>query len=136
MKLPAELPVVRRAYAPNTAKRKAVARRMKRPPYIPPERTREWVETHYWKVRQNEDTSARVKVNEFWRDWTAAIAEGREATFLSDHVRFVSSCDNITPVLAALAATRLPFAAKEGDAGLVFKRDVRPAADGVQGAVS
>ena len=135
LKLPAELPVVRRAYAPNTAKRKAVARRMKRPPYIPPERTREWVETHYWKVRQNEDTSARVKVNEFWRDWTAAIAEGREATFLSDHVRFVSSCDNITPVLAALAVTRLPFAAKEGDAGLVLKRDVRPAADGVPGAV-
>ena len=128
-------PMVRGAYAPRADKRKAAARRAKRPPYIPPERTREWVETHYWKVRQNEDTSARVTVNEFWRDWTAAIAEGREGTFLSDHVRFVNSCDNVTPVLAALAVTRLPFAAKEGDAGLVFKRDVRPAADGAHGAV-
>lgn len=135
LKLPAELPVVRRAYAPNTAKRKAAARRAKRPPYIPPERTREWVETHYWKVRQDEDTSARVKVNEFWRDWTAAIAEGREGTFLSDHIRFVNSCDNVTPVLAALAVTRLPFMAKEGDAGLVFKRGACPAADGAHGAV-
>ena len=129
------VPMAQRAYAPRADKRKAVARRAKRPPYIPPERTREWVETHYWKVRQNEDTSTRVKVNEFWRDWTAAIAEGREATFLSDHIRFVSSCDNVTPVLAALAVTRLPFAAKEGDAGLVFKRDVRPVADGAHGAV-
>jgi hypothetical protein len=129
------MPMVRGAYAPRVDKRKAAARRAKRPPYIPPERTREWVETHYWKVRQNENTSARVAVNEFWRDWTAAIAEGREGTFLSDHVRFVQSCDNVTPVLAALAVTRLPFAAKEGDAGLVFKRDVRPAADGAHGAV-
>ena len=129
------MPMVRGAYAPRVDKRKAAARRAKRPPYIPPERTREWVETHYWKVRQNENTSARVAVNEFWRDWTAAIAEGREGTFLSDHVRFVQSCDNITPVLAALAVTRLPFAAKEGDAGLVFKRDVRPAAGGAHGAV-
>ena len=129
------MPMVRRSYASSADKRKAAARRAKRPPYIPPERTREWVETHYWKVRQNEDTSARVTVNEFWRDWTAAIAEGREGTFLSDHIRFVNSCDNVTPVLAALAVTRLPFAAKEGDAGLVFKRDVRPAAGGAHGAV-
>lgn len=129
------MPMVRGAYAPRVDKRKAAARRAKRPPYIPPERTREWVETHYWNVRQNENTSARVAVNEFWRDWTAAIVEGREGTFLSDHVRFVQSCDNVTPVLAALAVTRLPFAAKEGDAGLVFKRDVRPAAGGAHGAV-
>ncbi len=123
------------AYAPKSDKRKAAARRVKRPAYIPPERTREWVETHYWKVRQDADTSARVAVNEFWRDWTAAIAEGREGTFLSDHIRFVKGSNTVTPVLAALAVTRLPFTAKEGDAGLVFKRDVRPAADGVHSAV-
>lgn len=116
-------------------KRKAMARRARRPPYVPPERTREWVETHYWKVRQDADTSARVAVNEFWRDWTTAIAEGREGAFMSDAIRFVHGSDTITPVVAALSVTKLPFAAKEGDAGLVFKRDVRPAADGAHGAV-
>ncbi|MBO7687446.1 MAG: hypothetical protein J6V72_13730 [Kiritimatiellae bacterium] len=126
---------MKRSYALSD-KRKAAVRRAKRPQYRPPERTREWVETHYWKARQNEDTSGRVAVNEFWRDWTAAIAEGREGAFMSDAIRFVHGSDTITPVVAALSVTKLPFAAKDGDAGLVFTRDVRPGADGAQAAVA
>ncbi|MBR0504028.1 MAG: hypothetical protein IJJ84_01385 [Kiritimatiellae bacterium] len=129
------MPMVRGAYAPRVDKRKSAARRANRPLYRPPERTREWVETHYWRARQDADTSRRVPVNEFWRDWTAAIAEGREGAFLSDGIRFVGGAGTVTPALAALAVTDLPFTAKEGGAALVFARDVRPSAGGAQAAV-
>lgn len=104
-----------------------ISRRSGRQLYRPPERTREWVESHWWKARQGEDTSVIVPVNEFWRDWTAAIASGKQAAFRSANFCLVRT--GLAAQIAALAVVDLPFAAKEGDEGLVFRRD-SPASTG------
>ncbi len=108
--------------SPGAAERRGreVARRMNRQLYRPPERTREWVESYWWRRRRDVDGTSLVGVSEFWRDWTAAIAAGRAEGFLSQNVCLVGP--TVTEQLAALALTDLPFAAKEGDAALVFMR--------------
>ena len=115
--------------APDLKARRAqeVARRKNRPLYRPPERTREWVESNWWRRRQGAADAPRVPVNEFWRDWSAALAAGGAGGIRSQNLCLVRS--GFTAALAALAATDVPFAAQEGDEGLVFRRSA-PAASG------
>ena len=50
----------------------AARRGAARQPYRPPERTREWIETHHYRVRHADERSVRAGVNAFWRDYAAA----------------------------------------------------------------
>lgn len=105
------------------ARRSALKRRSNRQLYRPPERTREWVETHYWRRRQSENPAGLVSVNQFWRDVAEAVAAhegGDMPSVRTTSVMYVD--DNFTAKMLAVALTDLPFAEKEGDEGLVFSR--------------
>lgn len=104
----AAAPESRRARG-NGAKRRAaadMAQRKSRPFYRPPETTKEWVETHYYRKRHTEDTFALVPVNRFWRDYAAAIRDGEDEAFASGSVIFANS--TLTEMIAALAVTAFP----------------------------
>lgn len=105
----------------DAAKRKAV-----RQPYRPPERTREWVETHHYRVRHADEASVRVGANGFWRDYAAAVAEGKDADFLSENI--VEIGVGLFERIGALAALALPFDAKDAKGAIVFseRRVERP----------
>ncbi len=113
---------VRASTIPQSARAaREMRRRGNRQLYRPPERTREWVESHWWKKRQSEDTAGLVPVNEFWRDWAAAIADGKTVGFRSPNMCLVRS--GFSAQMAALAVTDVPFERKEDDSGLVFRRE-------------
>ena len=94
-------------------------RRSARQFWRPPERTKEWVESHWYRRRHGEETLPLAPASRFWRDYAAAIAEGRESAFRSAAV--IDAADTLTDMVAALAVTRLGFAAKEGES-VVFTR--------------
>ena len=96
-----------------------VKRRSARQFWRPPERTKEWVESHWYRRRHGEETLPLAPASRFWRDYAAAIAEGRESAFRSAAV--IDAADTLTDMVAALAVTRLGFAAKEGES-VVFTR--------------
>jgi len=85
----------------------------------PPERTKEWVESGWYRSRHADDTLSRSRANRFWRDYAAAVAAGKEAAFRSANV--VDAAGTLTDKIAALALTRLGFEAKEGEE-IVFSR--------------
>ncbi len=79
----------------------------------PLEKTREWVETGYWKRRPAELAKNRIGSNRFWADAAAALcadADGRRP-FLSVHL--TDAAGSLTERLAALAFLDLPFEAKK-----------------------
>ena len=86
----------------------------------PPERTKEWVESYWYRQRRAALTKDLVPVSRFWRDYAAAIAAGKEAGFRSASV--IDAADTFADMLAALAVTGLGFEAKAGEA-VVFARE-------------
>ena len=99
------------------------AKRETRQFYRPPERTREWVETHYYRRRHAEDTLSLARVNAFWRDYAAAIADGTDGDFLSGSV--VDAVSTFTEKMAALAVLALPFEEKDAKAGAILFAETR-----------
>lgn len=97
--------------------------------YRPPERTKEWVETHYYRRRHAEGTAGIVAANRFWLD-LAAFAKNPAAPFLSTHLLDVS--DSFTECMAALAFLDLPFKAEGKTPSLLF-REAREAVDAAVG---
>lgn len=111
-------------------RRRQNARRL----YQPPERTKEWVETHGWKQRHADISSQAITANAFWRDYAVAVAAGSEKKFLSTNVIWANG--SFAEKMAALAVLDLPFVEGKGGA-LVFSQTKRmvegtvPAAAGV-----
>ena len=99
--------------ADDAAKRDAA-----RQPYRPPERTREWIETHHYRVRHADERSVRAGVNAFWRDYAAAVAAGRDAEFLSENVIEIGT--GLFERIGALAVMALPFDAKDAKGAVEF----------------
>lgn len=130
---PAAKPVVmgsmRGARAPLSKRlAKSASVRNSRRLYSPPEKTKEWVETHYWKRRSMNDPSALETPNPFWRDVAKALADGGKAAPLSANV--VSACESFPEMMAAMAILPLGFEDR-GDA-IVFSRPVPAGGDGAE----
>ena len=86
--------------------------------YRPPERTKEWVESHWYKRRHSEDTSKLVSPNRYWRDYAEAIAKGEADSFRSANIIYVNG---FSGMIAALATSHVGFDAKNGES-VVFSR--------------
>lgn len=99
-------PVVMRSMTGSRSSGRVAKRRESRQLYRPPERTREWVETDYYRRRKNETRASLVSVNAFWRDYVHAIIEGKTATFASPNL--VQVTDGSTAAVLALAVTHGP----------------------------
>ena len=98
--------------------RVADKRRAAVPLWRPPERTKEWVETGYY--RQQDGAVVEIEDNDFWRDYAAAIAAGKTAGFRTENVMLAA--DGPAACLMALAVTDLPFTAEKGGPALTFAR--------------
>ncbi|MBQ6923671.1 MAG: hypothetical protein IJQ73_03435 [Kiritimatiellae bacterium] len=106
-------------------RRAEMKRRNARQFYRPPERTKEWVESHYWRRRHAEDTSKLVGLSRFWRDLAVANADGKLDTFRSPNV--IHAVYSFTEKMAALAFMRVDF--EEGGDAVVFAREKIPEGD-------
>lgn len=98
----------------EAAKRAEVARRSARQFYRPPERTREWIETHHWRRRLSEGSASLVPANRFWRDFAAAVADGSAGRFLSPNAIYATS--TFTEKMAVLSVLSVGFAEADGAA--------------------
>jgi hypothetical protein len=74
--------------------------------YRSPDRTKEWVETHYYHVPLTAQTPELIPVNAFWNDYAA---HDGKSPFLSMHVADATS--TFSEMLLALAVLDLPFQA-------------------------
>lgn len=73
----------------------------------PLEKTREWVETGYWKRRPADRAKNKIACNRFWAD---VLSAGRGKSFLSVHI--ADAAGSLTERLAALSLLELPFEAE------------------------
>ena len=96
----------------------AVRRRAVRQPYRPVDKTREWIETHHYRVRHADAERVKVDANEFWRDYAAAIADGIDVDFLSEKVAVIGT--GLTECLGAISVLALPFDADSAKSAIVF----------------
>lgn len=101
------------------------------------DKTQEWAENNYYRLRMHEQVSDLVKVNAFWRDFAEHEGSG---SFLSPHVAHASS--SFTEMMLALAVLDLPFTPGEHRAAyagprmelgaasdsIVFHKEVKPVA--------
>ena len=94
------------------------ARRESRQLYRPPERTREWVETHHYQLRQGCDTTGLVANNPFWAAYARAIVDGSDESFRTTEVMFAGG--TLTQVLGALAVIDLPLVKDDAAKTVVF----------------
>ena len=115
--MPLPAPRARMAKAADMAK-SMKRRSQNRQFYRPPERTKEWVESHWYKRRHSEDTAKLVSPNRYWRDYAEAIAKGEADSFRSANIIYVNGFSGI---IAALATSRVGFEAKNGES-VVFSR--------------
>ncbi|MGE0707667.1 MAG: hypothetical protein AB7N76_08370 [Planctomycetota bacterium] len=105
--------------------------------YRPQDKTKEWGESDYYRLRPDEVSRELVPANPFWRDFAA---HGGQGPFLSPHVAWAAS--SFAEQALALAALDLPFRAEEPEVAfegagmrlrarspqLVFLQEIRPAA--------
>ncbi len=100
-------------------------RRQNRQFYRPPERTKEWVESHWYRRRHSDETANLVLPNSFWRDYAEAIAKGETYSFRSQNIIYtaggISKNIGFSGMIAALAVNRVGFEAKDGES-VVFSR--------------
>ena len=108
----------------------AERRRNERRFWSPPDRTREWVESHWYRRRHKDDTLRLASPSRFWRDYAAAIAAGNEGVFRSPAV--IDAAGTLTDMIAAIAVTQIGFSAKDGES-VAFSRG--GAVDGAAGTI-
>lgn len=101
-----------------------IERRQNRQFWRPPERTKEWVESNWYRRRHAADTLPLANTSRFWRDYAASVAAGTEGAFRTTSV--IDAVGTLTDKIAALALTDLGFEAGGGKE-IVFSRG------GVQG---
>ncbi|MDD5351375.1 MAG: hypothetical protein PHQ12_14280, partial [Chthoniobacteraceae bacterium] len=69
--------------------------------------TKEWAETHYYRLPLDRQNADLIPVNAFWRDYAQWIAGGAKGPFLSAHLTEASR--NFSEMMLALAVLDLPF---------------------------
>ncbi len=74
-------------------------------------KVKEWAENNYHHVLIQNQLADLVKINAFWRDYAAYLADGAEGPFLSEHVAEPTS--NFSEMMLALAVLDLPVEAGE-----------------------
>ena len=74
-------------------------------------KVKEWAENDYYQVLIQDQLADLVKINAFWRDYAAYLADGGEGPFLSEHVAEPTS--NFSEMMLALAVLDLPVEAGE-----------------------
>ena len=74
-------------------------------------KAKEWAENNYYHVLIQDQLAERIKINAFWRDYAAYLADGGNAPFLSEHVAVPTS--NFSEMMLALAVLDLPTKASE-----------------------
>lgn len=106
-----------------------------RPHFRQVDKTEEWAENNYYKLRANAQGEDLITINAFWRDYAA---HDPKKAFTSRH--FPKAHRNFTEMMCALAVLDLPFAAKavkEDFAGarmemeaaensIVFHQEIKP----------
>jgi hypothetical protein len=92
------------AAADGSMQQDAVRRKEVRARYRSPDRTKEWIETQYYRVPLAEQTPELIPVNAFWTDYAAHDAK---VPFLSPHV--TDAAGSFAEMLMALAVLDLPF---------------------------
>ena len=97
----------------------AAKRRAVRQLWRPPERTKEWVESFWYRCARAKDTKRLVPENRFWRDYARAVLAGGEDSFRAPSV--LDACSSFSAKIAALAVTRVGFSAEDG-VGVAFAR--------------
>lgn len=103
------------------ALRRAAKRRGEiRQPYRPPEATREWLESGYYRRRPLFDSRRLAAPNGFWRDYAAAIAAGDDQRFLPQSIAEIVNARSLGEVMVALAVIDLPFKAAGDGPALEF----------------
>jgi len=116
------------------------ARRATRGFYRKMSKVKEWAENNYYHVLIQNQLADLVKINAFWRDYAAHLANGGDGPFLSEHVAEPTS--NFSEMMLALAVLDLPveaavhettqeaaaFAMKAGSPLIVFHKQIQPAA--------
>jgi len=99
----------------------------------------EWAENNYHHVLIQNQQASLIKINAFWRDYAAYLANGSEGPFLSENVAEPTS--NFSEMMLALAVLDLPvkagehateqetasFAIKAGSPVIVFHKQIQPA---------
>ena len=79
-------------------------RRTTRGLYLPVDKTKEWAENNYYKLRIDQQNSDLVKVNQFWRDY---VNHDPGSPFHSKY--FAEAAGNFTEMMFALSVLDLPF---------------------------
>ena len=74
-------------------------------------KVKEWAENNYYHVLIENQLAELVKINAFWRDYAAHLADGGDEPFLSEHVAV--SASNFSEMMLALAVLDLPAKAGE-----------------------
>ncbi len=97
-----------KARASDLARRRATRGFYRKLPKV-----KEWAENNYYHVLVQNQLADLVKINAFWRDYAAHLADGGEAPFLSVHVAVPTS--NFSEMMLALAVLDLPVKAGEHD---------------------
>jgi hypothetical protein len=79
--------------------------------YRAADKTEEWAENQYYRLRRSEQGPELIPVNAFWRDFArhGSAPAGEGAPFASAHVAQATSC--LAEMMCALAVLDLPFAA-------------------------
>ena len=76
-------------------------------------KVKEWAENNYHHVLIQNQLSDLVKINAFWRDYAAHLAEGGKGPFLSKNVAVPTS--NFSEMMLALSVLDLPAKSGEHD---------------------
>ena len=123
-----------KAVANDLAKRQAARGFYRKMPKV-----KEFAENNYHHVLIQNQLADLVKINAFWRDYAAYLAEGAEGPFLSENVAEPTS--NFSEMMLALAVLDLPVKAGEHDSQqeaaafamtaaspvIVFHKQIQPA---------
>jgi hypothetical protein len=98
-------------YMPQVVLGDLAARQSARGFYRKMPRVTEWAENNYYHVLIQNQLADLVKINGFWRDYAAHLADGAEGPFLTEHV--AEPTLNISEMMLALAVLDLPVEAGE-----------------------
>jgi hypothetical protein len=89
------------------------SRRLARGFYRKMPKVKEWAENNYHHVLIQNQLADLVKINAFWRDYAAYLADGAQGPFLSENV--AEGTSSFSEMMLALAVLDLPVEAGEHD---------------------
>ena len=119
--------------------RDLASREEQKPFFSQLDKTEEWAENNYYKLRISEQGPELITPSAFWRELAQHIADGEQGRFIS--TRFTEAHRNFTEALCALAVLDLPFEASKPEVKydgqtmrmlaksplVIFHREIKPA---------